>query len=282
MKMIREQRLAVSLFAIGFIGLGTLSVIYRDFAFDWQRVPPFHPGRDVLAVLCGLFMIAVSAALLFRATTTIAARSLLPFLLAWQCLKVPALIVAPQMEAVWLGFGEIAMLLAGGLVLFARFSRLENSGSFVGHITGERGVRIARIIFGVALLPVGLSHIFYVGITASMIPSWLPFRVGLAYLTGVGQMACGLGVLFCIFPRVAALIETGMLTLFAFLVWGPNKWISFNPHFAGIPSGPRFPLTAFLITWVIGASALLVAINVQPKQKPNQLFAKQGGQVDAA
>ncbi len=136
--MIREQRLAVSLFAIGFIGLGTLSVIYRDFAFDWQRVPPFHPGRDVLAVLCGLFMIAVSAALLFRATTTIAARSLLPFLLAWQCLKVPALIVAPQMEAVWLGFGEIAMLLAGGLVLFARFSRLENSGSFVGHITGER------------------------------------------------------------------------------------------------------------------------------------------------
>jgi 2-methylisocitrate lyase-like PEP mutase family enzyme len=28
---------------------------------------------------------------------------------------------------------------------------------------------------------------------------------------------------------------------------------------AGAPVGARFPLTAFLITWVIGASALLVA-----------------------
>jgi len=278
--MIRQQQPAVTLFAIGLIGLGILSVIYRDFAFDWQPVPAFHPGRDVLAVLCGLFMIAVSVALLFRATAAMAARSLLPFLLAWQCLKIPALVAAPQIEAVWLGFGEIAMLLAGGLVLFARFSGLENSGSFLRHMTGEKGVRIARVIFGAALLPVGLAHIFYVGITAGMIPSWLPFRVGLAYLTGVGQMACGLGVLLSIFPRAAAFIETGMLTLFAFLVWGPSKW--FNPTFAGTPAGPRFPLTAFFITWVIGASALLIATNV-PLRSRRQLkfFAKQGRPADA-
>jgi uncharacterized membrane protein len=270
--MIREQQPAVSLFAIGIIGLGTLSVIYRGFAFDWQPVPAFHPGRDVLAVLCGLFMIAASVALLFRNTATLAARSLFPFFLAWQCLKIPALIVAPQLEAVWLGFGEIAMLLAGGWVLFARLSGLEGSGSlFFRYITGERGIRIARIIFGLALLPVGLSHIFYVEITASMIPSWLPFRVGLAYLTGVGQMACGLGMLFSIFPRAAALIETGMLALFAFLVWGPNKWVAFAPQMAGIPAGPRFPLTAFFITWVIGASALLVATNTASKGRTTQV-----------
>ena len=49
-----------------------------------------------------------------------------------------------------MGFGEIAMLLAGGWVLFARLSGLENSGSVFRHITGERGILIARIIFGVA------------------------------------------------------------------------------------------------------------------------------------
>jgi uncharacterized membrane protein len=262
LKMIREQQPAVTLFAIGLIGLGTLSVIYRDFAFDWQRVPAFHPGRDVLAVVCGLFMIGVSVALLFRSTAAIAARCLLPFLLAWQCLKIPALIAAPQIEAVWLGFGEIAMLFAGGLVLFARISELENSKSFLRHITGERGVRLAEIIFGVALLPVGLSHLFYAGITASLVPSWLPYRVGFAYLTGVGQMACGLGVLLSVFPRAAAFIETGMLTLFALLVWGPDKWIDSTPKMSGAPAGPRFPLTAFLITWIIAASALLIATNI--------------------
>jgi uncharacterized membrane protein len=257
--MTRMQQAAVSVFALGFIGMGTLSVIYRDFAFSWQPVPAFHPGRDVLAVLCGLFMIVAGVALLFRSTAALAARAIFPFLLAWQCLKIPALIVAPKMEAVWLGFGEIAMLLAGGWVLFARLSGLEGH-SFFRHITAERGVRLARILFGLALLPVGLSHIVYVGITASLVPAWLPFRVAFAYLTGFGQIACGLGVLLSIVPRLAALVETGMLVLFAFLVWGPDKWIGFAPP-AGLPAGPRFPLTAFLITWVIGASAFLVATN---------------------
>jgi len=88
--MIREQQPAISLFSIGMIGLGALSAIYRDFAYDWQRVPAFHPGRDVLAVACGLFMVAVSVGLLFRPTATIAARAIFPFLLAWLCLKLPA------------------------------------------------------------------------------------------------------------------------------------------------------------------------------------------------
>jgi uncharacterized membrane protein YphA (DoxX/SURF4 family) len=135
----------------------------------------------------------------------------------------------PANEAVWLGFGEIAMLPAGGWVLLARLSGLEGLGSFFfRHITGERGITIARIIFGLALLPVGLSHIFDVGITASLVPSWLPFRVGLAYLTGVGQMACGLGVLFSVFPRAAALIETGMLAVFCLPFAGPGQMDRFQ------------------------------------------------------
>jgi uncharacterized membrane protein len=254
--MIREQQPAVSLFSIGMIGLGALSVISRDFAFSWQPVPAFHPGRDVLAVACGLFMIATSVGLLFRATAAISACAILPFLLAWLCLKIPAVMIDPGIEGVWIGFGEIGMLLAGGWVLFARLS-----GGFFSHITGTKGIRIAQIIFGLAVLPVGLGHIFYVAITISLVPSWMPFRAGLAYLTGVGQIACGLAILFSIFPRAAALIETGMLALFAFLVWGPDSWIAATPKLAGTPPGPRFALTAFFITWVIGASALLIANN---------------------
>jgi uncharacterized membrane protein len=258
LKMTREQQPAVSLFAVGLIGLGTLSVIYRDFAYNWQPVPQFHPGRSIVAVACGLFMIAVSVGLLFRSTKTLAARALFPFLLVWQCLKIPALIVAPRLEAVWLGFGEVALLLAGGWVLFAQFSGLETV-PFFKYISGLNGIRIARILFGISLLPIGLSHIVYVAITASLVPAWMPFRVGLAYLTGAGQIACGLGVLCLVLPRAAALIEAGMLALCAFLVWGPGTWIAAAPKMAGTPPGPRFALTAFLITWVGGASAWLVA-----------------------
>jgi uncharacterized membrane protein len=257
-EMIRECQPGISLFSIGLIALGALSAIYRDFAYGWQPVPAFHPGRDALAVACGLFMIGAGVGLLFRGTAAIAIRAIFPFLLAWLCLKIPALIAKPRIEAVWLGFGEIGMLLAGGWVLFARLSGLEKA-VFFSHITGTKGVRIAQIIFGLAVLPVGLSHIFYARITATLVPSWMPFRMGLAYLTGFGQIACGLAILFSIWPRTAALIETGMLALFAFLVWGPDTWIAAAPKMAGAPVGVRFPLTAFLITWVIGASALLLA-----------------------
>ncbi len=256
-EIMRECQPGVSLLSIGLIAMGALSVIYRDFAYAWQPVPAF-PGRDVAAVVCGLFMIAAGAGLFFRATAAIAVRVLFPFLLAWMCLKVPAVIAMPRIEGVWLGWGEIAMLVGGGWILFARLSGLEET-AFLRQITGMKGVRIAEIVFGLALLPVGLSHIFYVKITASLVPSWLPFRMGFAYLTGVGQMACGLAILLPPWRRIAALVEAGMLALFAFLVWGPDTWISAAPKMAGAPAGVRFPLTAFLITWVIGAAALLVA-----------------------
>jgi len=257
-ELVRECQPGIALLSIGLIALGALSVIYRDFAYTWQPVPAFHPGRDVLAIASGLFMIGAGFGLLFRATVSVAARAVFAFLLAWMCLPIPYLIAMPQREGRWLGTGEIAMLPAGGWVLFAHLSGLDKTG-FFSHITGAKGVRIARIVFGLAVLPVGLSHLVYAKITASLVPSWLPFRMGFAYVTGIGQMACGLAILFSIWPRIAALIETGMLTLFAFLVWGPDTWIAAAPKMAGTPAGVRFPLTAFLITWVIGASALLVA-----------------------
>src|SRR6266536_1641334 len=185
--MIRQQQPALSLLAIGLIGMGTLSAVSRDFAFGWQPVPQFHPGREALAVVCGLFMITLSVALLFRSTVAIASRALFLFLTAWLCLKVPAVIVAPQIEGVWIGFGEIGMLLAGGWVLFATLSEWDTN-TFFRHMTGQRGVRMAQILFGLAVIPVGFGHIFYVQITTSLVPSWMPFRMGLAYLTGVGQL----------------------------------------------------------------------------------------------
>jgi len=252
-----EQRPALYLFSIGMIALGILTMLSRQFAYDWQPVPMF-PGRDMVAILCGLYMTACSAALLYRGTASLAASLMLALLLAWLALKVPALIVAPQIEGVWLGFGEIGTVFAGGMVLFAQFAELERP-NFLARFTGQRGIRAAQIMFGLSVIPIGLAHIVYSGITASMVPSWLPFRLGLAYLTGVAQIACGVALLFGFVPRVAALAEAAMCALFAFLVWGPDTWFAAVPKFAGSPPGFRFPFTAFLITWIVGCAALLVA-----------------------
>jgi uncharacterized membrane protein len=258
--VMHRQQPALSLLAIGLLAIGVLSVLSRDFAFEWQPVPASLPGRSALAVLCGLFTIALSVALLFRPTFTIAVRVLFVFLLAWFFLKLRSVLPAPQIEGLWIGVGEIGMLLGGVWALFASSSGLETS-PFFRHITGQRGIRLAQILFGLAILPVGLGHLFYLHITTSLVPSWLFFRTDLAILTGAAQIAVGLSILFSYHPRNAALIETALLALFAFLVWGPNTWFSGTPKLPGTPPGFRFPLTAFLITWVIGAAAWLIANN---------------------
>src|SRR5262249_60865151 len=43
-----------------------------------------------------------------------AVRILLAYLIVWAALKIPAVVVAPKMEAVYLGLGELTLLLSGG------------------------------------------------------------------------------------------------------------------------------------------------------------------------
>jgi uncharacterized membrane protein len=247
--MVRSQQPALTLFAIGMIGLGILALIYGDFALVWQPVASWVPGRTMLAYGSGVLMLLCGAGLLFETSSAWSVRILFPYLILWLLLKAPALVAAPQMEAVWLGFGELAVLLTGGWILFARRSQLPE-GSPLAFATGSRSTRIAVIVFGLALIPIGLSHIFYVKETAEFVPKWLPYRTGWAYLTGAGQIACGLGVLLSLLPRIAAIVEATMLCLFTLLVWGPA--------ILATPSA-RLPWTAFFISWSIMSAAWLIA-----------------------
>jgi uncharacterized membrane protein len=253
--MTRSQQPALTLYAVGMIGLGILALVYGDFALVWQPVAPWIPGRTVLAYGSGLIMLLGGVGLLLRSRVTWSVRILFPYLIIWLLLKVPALLVAPQMEAVWLGFGEIAVLMTGGWVLFATLAGLRE-GSPLTFATGANGIRLAGMLFAVSLIPIGLSHLVYVKQTVELVPAWLPYRVGWAYLTGAGQIACGLGVLFSILRRVAAWAEAGMISVFTLLVWGP-----------AIVAAPktRLPWTAFFISWAIASAAWVVAQNIVPK-----------------
>ena len=246
--MNRKLQPALTLFAMGMMGLGALALTVGDFAMVWQPVAPWVPGRTALAYGCGALMLGCGVGLLFEATAKWASRVLFPYLVAWMLLKVPSLVVAPKMEAVWLGFGELAMLMAGGWILFARLGGVAED-SPMGFATGSRGVRLAVMVFGLSVIPVGLSHLFYVPQTVELVPAWLPFKTGWAYLTGVGQMACGLGLLLGPGRRVAAWAEAGMVSLFTLLIWLP-----------AVVAKPttRLPWTAFWISWAIAAAGWVV------------------------
>lgn len=170
----RREQPALALFAVGMIGLGVLALIYGDFALVWQPVADWVPGRTALAYGSGILMLLCGAGLLFRSTVACSVRVLFPYLIAWALLKVPALVVAWRIEGFWLGIGELLVLLAGGWTLFALLGNVRE-GSPMRWAAGESGVRIARIMLGIWVIPIGLSHLIYVQQTAEYVPAWLPY-----------------------------------------------------------------------------------------------------------
>ncbi len=256
--MNKSQQPGLCLFIVGLIGLGIIGVIVRDFALVWQPVPAEWPARATLATATGALMLLLGFGLSFPTSRTWAARILFAYLILWAALKVPRHVAELSIEATWLGLGELTMLLAGGWTLFARLGKI-SEGSPLSFLAGERGVRFARILFGISVVPVGLSHIVYADITAGYVPHWLPYRLGWAYLTGAGQIASGLGLFFGVLPRIAAWAEAGQISLYTLLVWGPAILQGFHAK------NSRLSWTAFFISWIIGAAAWVVAQNVSGK-----------------
>lgn len=238
------------LLAVGLMGLGVLSLVYGDFALQWQPVPSWVPLRGALAYLSGLLELALGVGLLWRRTVALSSRVLFVYLAIWLVLlKVPHIVMEPLVELNWNGAAEIAVLVAGALVLLARLGE-GWGGTKLAFSIGDRGVRNARLLFAIALPAIGLSHFVYHAPTAAMVPAWLPERGAWAYLTGAGHIAAGVGVAFAIYPRLAAMLEAAMISAFTLLVWVP-----------GVVANPtsRLQWTALVISWTIGAGAWVVA-----------------------
>jgi uncharacterized membrane protein len=221
-------------FAAGLTGLGVLNLIYADFALQWQPVPGWVPGRTGLAYLCGILMVGGGIGCLLPGAAPVARRVIFWFVLLWLVLlNLPRAVAAPAVQINWTACGEIAVLLAAAWLLTAP----------------ERSMRHAQLLFGIALLPIGLSHFVYAKETANLVPAWLPARTSWAILGGAGHLAAGLGVSFGVLARLAATLEAGMIAAFTLLVWIP----------AVLMAPSRLTWTALLVSWTIAAGAWVVA-----------------------
>src|SRR5215469_3955514 len=209
------------LLAASMAGLGILSLIYRDYAMNWQPVPAWVPWHQVLASASGALLLLSGTGLLSKRSASMSALVLTIFMLSWVVLlRLPPLLAAPSTEVYWLGLGETLVLTTGSLSLYARLA--EPNSARTGLFVGASGQRIAMYLMAVALPPIGLSHLFYADATAGLVPGWLPLRHGWADLTGAGHIAAGLAILVGIVPRLAALLESAMMSTFTLLVWAPK------------------------------------------------------------
>lgn len=225
-----------AVFATSLIILGTLGLIRGDLASMWLPMTKAVPAPEVVAYLCAVLSLVSGIGLLWKRTAAVTSRVLLAYLLLWLLLvNLPQLFRAPGMETAW-AVAWTAAMLAGAGVLYVWFA-------------GGKGLRAARALYGLALIPFGVAHFTYLDHTARTVPGWLPWHVGWAYVTGCAFLVAGVAVLIGACARLAAALSTVMLGLFTLLVWVPIVAAGPNAH----------QWSEFVVSWALTAAAWVVA-----------------------
>ena len=197
------------LFASCFVALGAISLGLHDFVLFQEPVPQGIPWRETLAFISAALMLLPGIGLLLPGTARGAALVLTAFVALWVvALWLPQALAHPLVEVNWLGVGEDLTLVVGGWLIYCEVS---------GRSDGS--IRLAQTVFGLALVPIGLSHFFYLQAAANFIPGWMPLHVPLTILAGAGHIAAGVAIASGALPRLAATLEAGMESLITVIVW---------------------------------------------------------------
>jgi uncharacterized membrane protein YphA (DoxX/SURF4 family) len=206
------------------------------------------PGRTALAYVCAALELIFGIGLLFKQTLARTCRLLFPYMLLWVVLlEVPKVFQAPLDASSWGGIGEMGSMLAGAWCLFAMHAGTRHPG----FATGVSGIRASRWLLVFTLPMLGVEVIkAALGAGDRVMQPWLqalPHPAAWAILSGAGSIAACLGILFGVWPRLAATLEAAMVALIGLLYWAPDLYTG------------RTATTAFIITILVAAGIWVVA-----------------------
>jgi uncharacterized membrane protein len=208
-------------FAAIMIALGIQGLITGKFTAVWPPVPSGVPAREALVYLSALVSLGAGLGLCWTRTAALASRVLFATLALWLlAVRGHDLVRAHGAFDAWDGAAETATMTAGAWVLYV-WSAADRERAWFDVAAGAMGLRIARTIYGLALVSFGLAHFVYFKDTAGLVPGWLPAHAFWAALTGGAFIAAAAAVLTGVRAQLAASLVIVEIGAFTVLVWVP-------------------------------------------------------------
>jgi len=272
------NRDALSKFGMYVYGLssaivGVMDLIWGDFDPAHQPIQAFGdhiPGREILAYITAVWMIAGGTAILSRRGARAGGAALAVIYFVFAIFWLPRFFTAPHylgfripvFIGVSAGFGIELIAFAGGALICASLATSSSSW--------PRMVLITRWIFGLCSIDFGLNHLNAVADNLGYVPKWMP--LGGAFwtiLTGICFLLAGLAILLGIQDVLAARLLA--LMFFAFNLIALPPFIFAHPNKHGAWGGNAINL-AF-----VGASLIFAdAIASRRKQVKDQVQNQEG------
>lgn len=196
-------------FAATMVALGILGLATGGYVSIWTGVPKDFPGRDLLFQASCAISLAAGVGLMLQRTGAFASRALLVYLILWMLFfRVYPAFQASTVMVNWWPVGESLVMVGAAWIV-----EIANGGA--NHL------RMARLLYGLGLIPFGVAHFFYLKETVVLVPASLPSPEMWAYLTGATYVAAGVAIAAGVLARLAAVLVVSQMALITAIVWIP-------------------------------------------------------------
>jgi hypothetical protein len=210
-------------YGLAAIAFGIIAFTFHDFN-GWQQAEPLAKAPHLAVFL--LYFAAVvellgGIAIQWHKTARVGALALGAIYLVFALLWVPRIVASPSTYDPWGNLFEQSSLVSGAIVVFASF---EHDARHAAQIA-----RIGYIAFGICVISFMFEQIFYLPMTASAVPKWIPpGQMFWAVATTIFFALAAIALLSGRSALLASRLLTAMIIGFGLLVWLPAPFA--DPH----------------------------------------------------
>ena len=250
------MRTGVYLYGLATVAAGIMDLRWGDFDPSHQPIQAFGdhiPGREILAYITAVWMIAGGAAILWRHSRRAGGGALTVIYFIFAIFWLPRLFTAPHvlgfripiLLGVLAGVGSQLIVAAAGALIYASLASRGPSW--------PRTILIARWIFGLCSVGFGLAHLTDITDNVVYVPKWMPLGGEFwTIFTGICFVLAGLAILSEILDVLAARLLALMLLVFSALKLIPA--IFAFPHSHDVWGGNAYNLAAVGAAWIFADS----------------------------